>query len=113
VTLTEAPAKVPNSVKLLKQANAEIETLIEAMRLIEANSAILDCFDSGSVGSTIGVQIFLHGPPPNVLDFCRAVGGSWKKTTTGTRIDYSLDGKFNISIFGAEAVESSTEVLKL
>ena len=113
MTLTEAPAKVPNSAKLLKMANEEIEKLIQAMRLIEANAEILDCFDSGTVGSTLGIQIFLHGPPPNVLDFCRAVGGSWKKTTTGTRIDYKLDGNLNINIFGAEAVESSTEDLKL
>lgn len=48
----------------------------------------------------------------DVKDVCRAFGGSWKKDRVGNRVDYSTEGDFKVTIFGAEKrPESNEEVI--
>ena len=62
--------------KLISDCDQKIERLQRLKALFKANEPMLNTFGSAaSVGTGGDEMIFLHDPPPDVKEFCRAFGG--------------------------------------
>lgn len=102
------------SEKMISECNEQIAALQKLKAIFKQNEVVLNKFSHSSSVGTGGTafMIFLHDPPAEVKDFCRAVGGRWTRETSHRHgeINYVQDNEFRWTIFGAEVTEPPKEL---
>ena len=102
--MSTTPLELSTTEKLIANCKKIIEQAEANIAFVNKHRAMLDKFSNSSSFGTGGRETwYLHDPPTDVKEFCRAVGGRWVRQSTKHELNYCLNDSANsIVIFGAE-----------